>query len=65
MEIPTNWPVHRATDVLDWWPSFKKKTLAFFKHPHHLLPAIQLGAIKKSFKRQIIKWKLILSFFLA
>ena len=65
MAISINRPGHRATDVSRWGPTFQKRALTFFKHPRHLLPEIQLGAIKNSFKRRIIKWKLILSFFLA
>ena len=41
---------------------FFKKVSTFFEHPHHLLPGIQLGTVKNSFKRQIIKRKLILFF---
>ena len=63
MAISTNQPAHRATDLSDWGPTFKKTVSAFFKQPHNLLPVIQLGAIKNSFKRQIIIWKLILHFF--
>ena len=63
MANPTNRPGHRATDLPDWGPTLKKMVSAFFKHPHHLLPEIQLGAVKNNFKRRIIKWKLILHFF--
>ena len=55
MVISTNRPGHRATDVSDWGPTFKKKVSAFFKYPHHPLPGIQFGAIKNSFKRDFIK----------
>ena len=58
MAISANRPSHSETDVSDWGPTFEKKVSAFLKHPHHLLPGIQLMAIKNSFKRQIIKWKL-------
>ena len=66
MAISINRPGHRVIDVSRWGPTFQKRTSTFFKHPRHLLPGIQLQeAIKNSFKRRIIKWKLILSFFLA
>ena len=63
MAISTNRPGRRATDLSDWGPTFKKTISAFFKHPHHLLPGIQLGALANNFKGQIIKWKLVLHFF--
>ena len=59
MAISTN-RSGRATDLSDWVPTFKKKISAFFEHSHQLLPGIQLGAIKNSFKRQIINWNLVL-----
>ena len=62
MTISTNRPGRRETDVSDWGASFKKKVSAFFKDSHHLIPGIQLGAIKNSLERQIIKWKLTLHF---
>ena len=63
MAISTNRTGHRETDLLDWGPTLKQKVSTFFKHPHHLLPGIQLEAIKNSFKRQTVKWKPILHFF--
>ena len=44
MAISTNKPGHRTTDLPDWGPTFQKTFSAFFQHPHHLLPGIQLGA---------------------
>ena len=44
MTISTNKPGHRTTDLPDWGPTFQKTISAFFQHPYHLLPGIQLGA---------------------
>ena len=67
MTISTNRPGHRATDVSDLGSTLKNNVPALlrFKHPHLLLLGIQIVAIKNSFKRQAVKWKTILSFFLA
>ena len=46
MVISTNRPGHRETDLSDLGSTFKKKISAIFKHPHYLLPGIQLGQSK-------------------
>ena len=64
MAISTNRTCHRETDLLDWGPTLKQKVSTFFKHPHHLLPGIQLEAIRNSFKTNC-EMETDLTFFLA